>query len=399
MDIVIISQYLRNITNFDVNNSRFVYLAKLLAQSGENVVEIVTSDFNHVTKSHFEQAGELSKVRISTIHEAGYHKNVSFKRFLSHKELAKNIENYLNERKKPDVCYCAVPSLDVGYAVAQYCNRNGVRFVVDIQDLWPEAFKMVFHVPIMSDLIFAPMRKKADSIYKSADHVVAVSRTYAERAKKVNTKCSRPSVVYLGTEKESFDKYAQKAIKKDEGVTIGYIGSMSDSYDLKSVIDAIGKIDASTTIKLLAMGDGPLKTAFVEHAEERGINAEFTGALPYPQMVVRLQQCDIAVNPISKGSAGSIINKVGDYAMAGLPVINTQECQEYRDLLDEYHAGINCECENVDEIADALMKLISNSTLRMEMSYNSRRVGEERFDRRNIYSKLVNDLLTKTGGN
>lgn len=58
--------------------------------------------------------------------------------------------------------------------------------MIDIQDIWPEAFKMVFNVPIISDLIFYPMKKMADYIYSRADSIVAVSDTYADRASTVN---------------------------------------------------------------------------------------------------------------------------------------------------------------------------------------------------------------------
>ncbi len=395
MDIIIVSQYLRDIENFDGNNSRFVYLAKKLAQNPANHVEIVTSDFNHSTKKHFNKVGELPGVKIHVLHEAGYSKNVSLKRFASHKELSKNLSQYLNSRKKPDVCYCAVPSLDVGHAVAQYCQKNDVRFIVDVQDLWPEAFKMVFRVPVLSDLVFAPMQQKANRIYELADDIVAVSRTYADRAMSVNKKCNSPKIAYLGTEKDSFDSYGINLQQKTEGITVVYIGSMAASYDLISVIDAIASIQSDVPIKLLAMGDGALKDSFMAHAKEKDVHAEFTGKLPYPQMVARLLSCDIAVNPIHKGSAGSIINKVGDYAMAGLPVVNTQECQEYRDLLVQYQAGINCVCENSDDIALALTKLISESDLREQMSRNSRKLGAERFDRQNVYGKLVEDLFNK----
>ena len=72
------------------------------------------------------------------------------------------------------------------------------------------------------------------------------------------------------------------------------------------------------------MGDGPLKEEFENYAEEKKVDCQFTGRLEYEKMVGLLCSCDIAVNPIKKGSAGSIINKVGDYAAAGLPVINTK---------------------------------------------------------------------------
>lgn len=388
MDILIVSQYLRDIDNFEGNNSRFVYLAKLLAQNGNNQVEIVTSDFNHATKKNFQSVGKLQNVAVTAVHEPGYPKNVCLKRFSSHKKLAGNIKNYLTNRKKPDICYCAVPSLSVADVVSKYCKKNNIKFIVDVQDLWPEAFRMFFHVPIISNIIFAPMKKQAERIYRSADHIVAVSKTYADRAVAVNKKCKLPTVVYLGSDRENFNKNFDGKCKKNEEILIAYVGSMSASYDLTSIIDAMVKIK-DRHVKLLAMGDGALKETFASYSKERGINAEFTGKLPYPQMIEHLKQCDIAVNPIHKGSAGSIINKVGDYAMAGLPVINTQECVEYRDLLSQYKAGINCECENVCDIVNALKLLIGDAELRATMGRNSLKLGIERFDRAISYNEIL----------
>lgn len=389
MDIVIISQYLRNIEDFNGNNSRFVYLAKLLKNKHE--IEIITSDFVHGTKIHAQKVGKLKGVCVTSIHEPGYYKNVSLRRFYSHNKLAKGINDYLKKRKKPDVCYCAVPSLDVAYVVAQYCKKNQVRFIVDVQDLWPEAFKMVFNVPIISDLIFYPMKKIADKIYAQADEIVAVSQTYADRAMQVNKKCKSSTAVFLGTELETFDSYVSSINnEKSDEILVGYVGSMSESYDLISVIDAISMLKDNIQIKLLAMGDGAKREDFIKYASQKGIKAEFTGSLPYPQMVERLITCDIAINPIRKGSAGSVINKVGDYAMASLPVVNTQECLEYRELLEKYNAGINCRCENVQDIASALIKLVSDSELRKIMAKNSRSLAEECFDRSNAYKNIVN---------
>ena len=95
MDIVIVSQYLRDIENFEENNSRFVYLAKLLCRDTNNHVELITSDFNHAEKIRFNSIGEFESVKITALHESGYPKNVCLNRFVSHKELAKNLCAYL----------------------------------------------------------------------------------------------------------------------------------------------------------------------------------------------------------------------------------------------------------------------------------------------------------------
>lgn len=388
MDVVIIAQYLRDIENFDGNNSRFVYLAKLLAQDNIHRVEIITSDFNHTKKQHFCDIGFLENITITALHESGYKKNICLKRFISHKGLSKRVFTYLSNREKPDVCYCAIPSFDVASSVAQYCKNNGVRLILDVQDLWPEAFKMVFNVPMLSDLIFAPMKRKANRVYRSADNIVAVSETYAKRALSVNKKAKEAICVYLGTEKDSFDRHSNHFNMKFDGISIAYIGSMEASYDLTTVIDAISKLKEHR-IKLIAMGDGSRKKEFIEYAKKMKINAEFTGKLPYHQMVERLVSCDIAVNPISKDSAASIINKVGDYAMAGLPVINTQDSLEYRCLIEEYQMGLNCNNEDPIDMAEKLEQLILKKQLRIEMGKNARRCAEERFDRKNSYKRII----------
>lgn len=396
MDIVIVSQYLRNIEQFENNNSRFVYLAKLLAKSRENKIEIITSDFYHGKKEKFNKVGILPDVKITTCHEKGYPKNICLKRIFSHKELAKNIKNYLNQREKPDVIYCAVPSLAVAKAVTKYAKKNNIRLIVDIQDLWPEAFKMVFKVPIIKDIIFYPMERQANYIYSNADEIIAVSDTYANRALKVNKNLDSGLSVFLGTDLDTFDKYREenKFEFNDNYIRLAYIGTLGHSYDIRCIISAIKLLNERgiNNIKFVIMGDGPLRNEFEEYAQKENVDCEFTGKLEYPKMVGMLSACDIGINPITKGAAQSIINKVGDYAAAGLPVVSTQECEEYRNLLDEYSAGLNCKNGNIEDIATKLEFLVSNKEKRKEYGKNDRLMAEEKFDRKKSYIKIIKIL-------
>jgi glycosyltransferase involved in cell wall biosynthesis len=75
--------------------------------------------------------------------------------------------------------------------------------------------------------------------------------------------------------------------------------------------------------------------------------------------------------------------------MAGLPVVSTQESQEYRDLLTEYNCGINCSVASSEEVSIALKELIENEEKRVEMGKNSRKLGEEKFDRKQSYKELL----------
>lgn len=392
-DILIIANFCRD---FSVNdNGRFMYLCKELSK--DNNVEIITSDFIHGKNEHKKPLEIEWPFKITFLHEPGYSKNISLKRFYSHWAWGKNVSKYLKTRKKPDVIYCAVPSLSAPLAAAKYCKKNDVKFIIDVQDLWPEAFKMVFRIPVISDIIFAPFNWLANGIYKRADEVVAVSDTYVNRALSVNKRCFEGHTVYLGTKLETFDEYARNnpVNKTENELWIGYCGTLGASYDITVVIDALTIIKNKGIVppKFIIMGDGPRRCEFEAYAKEKEVDAVFTGRLPYDQMCGRLVSCDIVVNPISKGAAASIINKHGDYAASGLPVLNTQECPEYRKLVTSYDMGYNCNNNDANDLAEKLIILMQDEFNREEKGKNARRCAEEKFDRKNSYKEIISLIL------
>ena len=389
-DILIIAHFC---DDFDRDgNNRFNYLANLLSRD-KYEVELITSDFSHTKKEKRSKTTAGLNYQVTFISEPGYLGNISFKRLYSHFIMARNLKRYLKTRKKPDIIYCAVPSIDIGKVASEFAITNNIPYILDIQDLWPEAFKLAFNVPVLSDAVFAPMSHAIHKIYKHAGEIIAVSDTYKEKALRYNKKGAKGYSVFLGTDRNAFDHLAEGAVldKPDDEFRIVYVGTLGHSYNIKVVIDAMYILHNKKyqNIKLIVMGDGPLKESFMEHADKCKINAEFTGRLPYGDMVKKLVSCDVAVNPIQSGAAQSIINKHGDYAMAGLPVISTQETSEYRELLKEYEAGFTCDNQNPQEMADIIETLYHDKQLRLKIGTNSRKLGCEKFDRNQTYRTII----------
>ena len=393
MRIIIIANFPANLSGGNAKG-RFLYLGEMLCKRGHQV-ELVISDFDHGKKHHREEGSIMHKAyktKITALHEPGYPNNISIKRLWSHFVWGRNVNKYLKGIDKPEAIYCAIPSLTAGVCAAKFCKKQGIRFIIDVQDLWPEAFQIAIKNKLIQQL-FLPFTWYANAIYSRADNVVAVSKTYVNRVLKVNKQTQNGLSVYLGNDCQLFDDSRNtKPINKDKSLELAYIGSLSYSYDIPCVIDALqiyNKLQATPLIKFIIMGDGVLRKVFEQKATNAAIDFEFTGALPYPQMVARLCQCDIVINPIVKDSPASIINKVGDYALSGLPVINTQESPEYRHLVDKYRCGINCECGNAHDVANALIKLANDSVLCKKMGENARKLGVDLFDRRNTYLKII----------
>lgn len=387
MDIVIIANFVAELDGGA--NSRFTYLANMLC--GKHMVELISSDFSHGRKQKRICDTSRFPYKVTLLHEPGYSKNVCIKRFESHMVWGQAVKAYLENRKKPDVIYCAVPSLTAARNAARFCKKNGIRFIIDIQDLWPEAFQMVMNIPVVSNVAFWPFKKIANEIYSTANVIIAVSQNYVDRAKEVNSRAKQTAAVYIGTDLNTFDAYVEKnkPVRKDDEFWIAYCGSLSDSYDIPCVVDAV-KLLNDPKVRLVVMGDGHLKKQFQDYALQAGITADFTGYIPYPEMCGRLSACDVTVNPIRGKSAASIINKHADYAACGLPVINTQESPEYRSLVSNYNMGFNCNNGDAADMAEKLKKLMNDPSLRKEMGKNARRCAEERFDRRTTYQNILN---------
>ncbi|SDJ26657.1 Glycosyltransferase involved in cell wall bisynthesis [Salimicrobium halophilum] len=380
----------------ETGNSRYTYLADLLTKEGFDV-EVIASTFYHKTKKQRAFSGEDLKYlgyKTTLIYEPGYPKNVSVKRLYSNEVMAKNIMTYLKARKRPDLIYCPFPPIAIGRKVAAYAEKHKIPFVIDIQDLWPEAFRMVFNPPVLSNLLYKPFEKGADAVFRQADAILAVSQTYVDRAANVNKKNALEASVFLGTDLNHFDSLSEtrdQLTESHQGVQVAYIGTLGSSYDINLVTDAVHllKKKGLTNIHFVVMGDGPKRKVFEDHAKKLGISYEFTGMLPYDEMVKKLVQCDIAVNPIVKGAAQSVINKVGDYAAAGLPVLNTQENKEYRGYVDHLRIGLNCIPGDAEDLAENMERLSQDPQLRKEMGENNRRFAETHFNRRNTYEEMV----------
>lgn len=394
-DVVLIANYWH--FEEEKSSSRYRSFANILCEKYD--LEVITSTFCHMKKKqrktedlHFESL----RYRMKLCYEKGYTKNISLRRIYSYTEFGKNVLRYLKERKKPDLMIVSVPSLAVADYASRYAKQNGIPLIIDIQDLWPEAFKMAFRVPVISDLLFAPMKWQANRIYSRADVIMAVSDTYVARGKCVNSKADTLSI-YIGTDSALVEEKTRGIdIPKENGVfVIGYVGALGHSYDIKGVIDAIRLLKDEghgDNIRFKIMGDGVCRSEYEAYAREKGVDCVFTGMLEYGQMMKTLMACDVAVNPIIGQSVSSIINKVSDYAAAGIPVINTQNSMEYRNLLELYQAGINVENGNTRVLADAIKKYCCDEDYRIHCGANSKRLFDEKFDRANIYPNLMDEI-------
>lgn len=398
MDVLIISNY----WHFpkEKSSSRYHTIATLAVEQGLSV-EVITSRFYHTKKKqrNVEEVLDGLLYKATLLEEGSYSRNVSLARLSAHSHFAKNVISYLSNREKPDVIYLFVPPAGLAKRVVKYAKQNDIRVVIDVLDLWPEAFAMLMPARI-ARLLLSPMRKSVEYAYDNADEVIAVSNTYVQRAIRNNPRENIGHSVFIGTDLDYFDKVAEQAPileGKLRPITMAYVGMLGHSYNLCGVMDAMKLLieQGFDMVELLIMGDGPLRKKFEDYAKQHNLPVRFTGRLAYNEMIKMLVKCDIGLNVLVGKAEQSIINKQADYVSAAIPVINVQKNQEFGELLIAYDAGMMCSPGDTQALATAISYLAENEEVRKRMGKNSRKLAEDRFDRNKIYQEIINVIVGK----
>lgn len=391
--------------------TRFGYLAEFLTKAGFQV-DLITTTFQHWEKAQRDlkkiqadiDAGEYP-FGLRFIYEPGYKKNVDLARIRSHKIAAQNLKKMLEDKpedgKDYDLLYAEIPPNDVARVAAEYGVAHNIPFVSDVNDLWPEAMRMVLDIPVVSSVLFHPLQRDAEKVYSMVSGVVGTSDEYRDRPFKNQNRNVPKVTVYVGNEIKVFDEGAEEnkaSVAKPEGeFWVSYAGTIGTSYDIRTMVLAGEELirRGHPDIKIKILGGGPMKDELEKLAKDNKIkNVEFVGYAPYDKMAAYLAESDILVNSFVKKAPQSIVTKIGDYLAAGKAMINTCMSPEFRNKVEADGFGINIMPEDVEILAGAIEDLYNDDEKRLAMGKRARKIAEEQFDRPKAYQKIA-DLITE----
>lgn len=377
--------------------TRFRTICQMLRQAGYEV-DLITTSFQHWEKAQRDRESfpyEMYDFGIVFIDEPGYSRNIDPSRLVSHAVAAKNLTAYLEHAPAYDLVYAEVPPNDVALSAARYAESRGIPFVTDVNDLWPEAMRMVLDVPVVSDVLFSGLEHDAREVYRRASGVVGTSDEYSMRPFSDCDPSTPRKTVYVGNDLDEFDAGAREfspgIAKPDDEFWVTYAGTLGTSYDIPTLIRASEILEAAgfDDIKVKVLGSGPDEDQLHAQAEGCDCNVEFLGYMPYAQMAAYLTLSDVTVNSLVRKAPQSIVTKVGDYLAAGIPMVNTGSSVEFRDKVIADGFGMNVEAEDPETLAACILALHEDCDMRAEMGRNARHIAETQFDRKSSYMEIV----------
>ena len=381
-------------------------LAKALSLMGHQVIWWI-SDFEHRSKRyrHSAKNNKLlieNNVVVNFVHCPSYHSNISCARIKYERFFGKGFYLDAQNESAPDLIVLAEPSIFFSSHIKKYVQEKKCLLVVDILDLWPELFYVIFPIKIkwLADLFLLPIYRMRSALINSADAVIGVTNDYVKAVLSSEAIFKPNFICYLGVDLKQYNKdlsscdnHTVREFARDSNLVVLYSGSFGNAYDLDTVISSIRDIvNLKKSVKFIFVGDGPKKEKIQELASLYKQEVLFLGVLSSKMLPSVYKYCDIGLCSYTYGSTVSMPVKAYDYFAAGLAIISSLK-REISEILEHNQAGMTYIAGSSSSLRNCILLLLNNIKYLEIMKKNSKQLSLK-FDSVDQHNKLARFLTS-----
>lgn len=226
-------------------------------------------------------------------------------------------------------------------------------------------------------------------LVKQADKTICVSDSNFAEGKR-HFEMARAVVIKNGVNQQKFNPANEfRNIRKELGIDqdtllIGFIARMTLQKDPFTLIKAAAKIPATKNIKFLIVGDGDLKEKTVQLAQELGLSNKII-FLPFRQDIPDLLNAiDVYCLPsLWEGLSIALLE-----AMAMKKTIIATGVDGTKEVIQHEFNGLFIEPQNPADLANAILKVSDNNTLRTNLAHNAFNTITEDFNTDKMVKKI-----------
>jgi glycosyltransferase involved in cell wall biosynthesis len=380
-------------------------LSKMLVKGGHNVTWW-TTDYDHQHKKYFfnndtELKNNFGVEMIFLYPKTKYYRNISYQRIKNHREVGNSFLKLATNKKKPDIIFCAFPTIDLSCEAVKYGKEYNIPIVIDVRDLWPYIFFSTFY-KILHPIIKIFLKnyiQKTKYIFQNATAITGVSQKYLDYglnygARKQNSIDGVYPLAYQlrkldnNTYENCDSKFKTLGINKDK-ILVWFVGTFGKTYDLSTIIHASKEIN-NDNIQFVFTGDGENASIWKELAKNSK-NIFFTGWVNSDDLAYLADICDIGLMAYKKGAPQGLPNKVFEYLASGLPIFSSLQ-GETKELLEKEKVGFTYNADSVEDFKMSLNKILENDSLRIAMSNRCKKLFDMNFSAEKVYSDLITHL-------
>lgn len=386
-----------------VRKMRTALLADELVRRGHSVLWWA-STFEHQTKRMlYDRDAEIvinDKYTIRMLKGISYSRNVSLRRYLDQKMVARKFRTASRSVPPPDVILASMPTYELAHEAVTYAKARDIPVIVDVRDLWPDIILDRFggwKKTLVSYFLRGDFRKvrdllsAANALTAMSDGVLNWALNYADRDRSEWDRVyhhayesSRHHEPEKGAEAKS-DYLNELKGKK----LCTFMGTHGLSYELMLVMDVAERFHSEhgyNDVHFIIAGLGE-NTAMLKDRAKSLSNVTFPGWLKADEISKLLRESYLGIVPC-KSVRDAYPNKAIEYLSAGLPIVSSIE-GELAALIDKERLGFNYSAGNAEGLYQEVKRLVDNVDARDDMSRAAMAVFEQKFDARRVYGEYV----------
>lgn len=292
------------------------------------------------------------------------------------------------------------------YPAQRIADIAGCRYIHEAHDLWPLTLTEIGGMsPSNPFVVMLAIAER--SAYSNADKVVSLF-PFAYKHMLAHGMQNMDKFVYVpnGIVIDDWEKAgsvpeehaeALNKLKEEGKFIVMYLGGHAISNALDVLLDAAEMTVTDKRIAYVLVGKGAEKDRLVSSAGERGLdNVVFLPPVEKIRVPSVLQQADTlyvgaASSPIYR--FGVSLNKIYDYMMAGVPVINGVDAPN--NDVAEAECGITIKADDPQDLVRAVeeIKLMTREE-RKQMGARGHAYVTEKYDYRVIAESFIKNALT-----
>jgi len=261
---------------------------------------------------------------------------------------------------RPDVVYVYAPPPSAALGAVALKLLRKVPFLIDVQDLWPDALGATGMV--RSNALLAVIRWWVALVHRHAARIIVLSngfrRTLIERGEAPD----RVIVIRNWTHEDSPAAGAPAATAPADRFDIVFAGNMGPAQDLGVVLDAAALLkEEAPQVRFILVGDGVEAAELADAARARALdNVTFPGRLPTDAMPGVFAAADALLVHLRNEPvfAITIPSKTQAYLQAGKPILMGVP-GDAAELVTEAGAGLAFEPGNPAALAAAVRRLMA----------------------------------------
>ena len=225
-----------------------------------------------------------------------------------------------------DVLYVWHPPLTVGVSAWVISRLKRVRYVYDIQDLWPES--------ALASGLMTPGRlvdflyRLADWVYARAPRVFVVSRAAAEHLQDRGVDPAKISIAQHWVDTTAFQDQSTRDVRAEYGwrdrFVLMFAGNLGMVQGLETIVEAAALVPRSVNAHFVFVGDGADRARLERLAAVRGLdNVQFVGRHPAGEMPAFLRAADGVLVHLRPSAIAeyAIPTKILSYLAASRPML------------------------------------------------------------------------------